>query len=333
MPSCPGPASRLVPATRPGSNTPLHRLARIIGRGGAYKSAPLLRTEPGAHGYVRPVPRLRRRRASRLRDADPDGEDTTVAAPFDITFDRVYVHGHRYKGQKRGFTLNGTRINILNSYVSDIKVGQRRFPGDQRLQRCRTVHDREQLPRGRRRERAVRRRRPCRSRIWCRPTSCSAGTTCSNRWNGVTRFWRRPAARAPRQAAGARSPRARHYFRVVAVMSTGTRTGALGAVFGGLGDGERGRTGDGDLDGGSRRRQLSRVSRHRRRRTVEVPRDDGDHARVPGDRRSLRRARRERHEVGGEEYLRAEERAARDARRQPAGELLVGGAGPAMRSC
>ena len=28
----------------------------------------------------------------------------------------------RYKGQKRGFTLNGTRITILNSYVSDIKA-------------------------------------------------------------------------------------------------------------------------------------------------------------------------------------------------------------------
>ena len=32
---------------------PRHRsLARIIGRGGAYKTTPLLRTEPGAHGYV-----------------------------------------------------------------------------------------------------------------------------------------------------------------------------------------------------------------------------------------------------------------------------------------
>jgi hypothetical protein len=117
----PGPGVRLVPSTRPGSNTPLNRLARIIGRGGAYKSAPLLRTEPGAHGY-------------RVQFLDFDGvshlgyetliqmgEDTTVAAPFDITFDRVHVHGHKYKGQKRGFTLNGTRISILNSYVSDIK--------------------------------------------------------------------------------------------------------------------------------------------------------------------------------------------------------------------
>ena len=50
------------------------------------------------------------------------GEDTTATAPFDITFDRVYVHGHKYKGQKRGFTLNGARLKILNSYVSDIKA-------------------------------------------------------------------------------------------------------------------------------------------------------------------------------------------------------------------
>ena len=47
----PPAGTRLVPSTRGGS-TPLSQLARIIGRGGAYKTAPLLRTEPGAHGYV-----------------------------------------------------------------------------------------------------------------------------------------------------------------------------------------------------------------------------------------------------------------------------------------
>ena len=103
----PAAGTRLVPSTRGGS-TPLSQLARIIGRGGAYKTAPLLRTEPGAHGYV-------------IHFIDFDGvahlgyetliqigADTTAAPPYDITFDRVYVHGDRYKGQKRGFTLNGT---------------------------------------------------------------------------------------------------------------------------------------------------------------------------------------------------------------------------------
>jgi hypothetical protein len=117
----PPSGTRLVPATR-GGTTPLTRLARIIGKGGAYKTAPLLRTEPGAHGYV-------------VRFIDFDGvshlgyetliqigEDTTVAPPYDITFDRVYVHGHRYKGQKRGLTLNGKQVSVLSSYISDIKA-------------------------------------------------------------------------------------------------------------------------------------------------------------------------------------------------------------------
>lgn len=118
----PGAGVRLVPSTRPGGNTSLSRLARIVGRGGAYKSAPLLRTDPGAHGY-------------RIQFIDFDGtahlgyetlilmgSDTTTTPPSDITFDRVYVHGHRYKGQKRGITLNGRQIGILNSYISDIKA-------------------------------------------------------------------------------------------------------------------------------------------------------------------------------------------------------------------
>jgi hypothetical protein len=119
--SLPPQGTRLVPSTR-GGPTPLSLLARIIGRGGAYKSAPLLRTEPGAHGYV-------------LRFIDFDGvshvgyetliqlgADTTAAAPYDITLDRVYIHGDRYKGQKRGVALNGKRLSVLNSYISDIKA-------------------------------------------------------------------------------------------------------------------------------------------------------------------------------------------------------------------
>ena len=117
----PPAGTRLVPSTR-GGTTAVSQLARIIGRGGAYKSAPLLRTEPGAHGYV-------------LRFIDFDGvshvgyetliqlgADTTAAPPYDITLDRVYIHGDRYKGQKRGVTLNGRRLSVLNSFISDIKA-------------------------------------------------------------------------------------------------------------------------------------------------------------------------------------------------------------------
>jgi hypothetical protein len=117
----PGAGARLVPSTRGGS-TPLSQLARIIGRGGAYKSAPLLRTEPGAHGYV--VRFIEFDGVSHLgyETLIQLGEDTTVAPPYDITLDRVYIHGDRYKGQKRGITLNGKQLSVLNSYISDIKA-------------------------------------------------------------------------------------------------------------------------------------------------------------------------------------------------------------------
>ena len=118
----PGATARLVPSGRPGANTSPSLLARIVGKGGSYKTTPLLRTEPGAHGYI-------------LRFIDFDGAaqigyetliqmgtDTTAAPPYDIVLDRVYIHGHRYKGQKRGVTLNGSRLSVINSYISDIKA-------------------------------------------------------------------------------------------------------------------------------------------------------------------------------------------------------------------
>ena len=92
---------------RAGGSTPLSRLARIIGRGGAYKTSPLLRTEPGAHGYV--IQFLDFDGVSHLgyETLIQLGSDTTATRPYDITLDRVYIHGDRYKGQKRGVTLNG----------------------------------------------------------------------------------------------------------------------------------------------------------------------------------------------------------------------------------
>ena len=40
----------------------------------------------------------------------------------DITLDRSHVDGDRYKGQKRGITLSGRRLGVLNRYSSDIKA-------------------------------------------------------------------------------------------------------------------------------------------------------------------------------------------------------------------
>src|SRR5688500_8860272 len=48
----PPAGTRLIPVGRPGGNTARSLLARLVGRGGTYKSTPLLKTEPGAHGYV-----------------------------------------------------------------------------------------------------------------------------------------------------------------------------------------------------------------------------------------------------------------------------------------
>ncbi|HEX5473906.1 MAG TPA: hypothetical protein VFX12_04510 [Vicinamibacterales bacterium] len=119
------PASgvRLVPEGYPGANANRSALARILGAGGALKSTPLLSTDSGAHHYL-------------LQFIDFDGAaqvgyETLIAIgtdkadanpPHDIVFDRVFVHGHPTKGQKRGIALNGKSTDVLNSYICDIKA-------------------------------------------------------------------------------------------------------------------------------------------------------------------------------------------------------------------
>jgi hypothetical protein len=89
-----------------------------------WKTTPVLQTAPGAHGY-------------RLQFIDIDGvaqegwgtlvelgnntdAQTSLAdVPYDIVLDRVFVHGHATKGQKRCIALNGRAQEVLNSYVSD----------------------------------------------------------------------------------------------------------------------------------------------------------------------------------------------------------------------
>lgn len=117
----PAAGTRLVPSDRGGS-TPRTRLARIVGRGDRYKTSPLIKTEPGAHGYVIRFVEFDGEANLGYETLIQLGEDTTATPPYDITFDRVYIHGHAYKGQKRGVTLNGRRLSILNSYISDIKA-------------------------------------------------------------------------------------------------------------------------------------------------------------------------------------------------------------------
>jgi regulation of enolase protein 1 (concanavalin A-like superfamily) len=123
--SLPGEGVRLVPQGKPGANTQRSALARLIGQGGSYKSLPVVRVEPGAHHY-------------RLQFLEIDGtanlgygtlvvignndstQTTAAAAPYGIVLDRVWIHGHAWKGIRRGVAINGRSVDLLNSYIDDI---------------------------------------------------------------------------------------------------------------------------------------------------------------------------------------------------------------------
>ncbi len=116
---------RVVPQGKPGANTQRSALARLIGQGGSYKSVPIVRAEPGAHHY-------------RLQFLEIDGtanlgygtlvaignndssQTTSASAPYGIVLDRLWIHGHAWKGIRRGVAANGRSIDVINSYVDDI---------------------------------------------------------------------------------------------------------------------------------------------------------------------------------------------------------------------
>ena len=50
-----------------------------------------------------------------------NGEKNINDLPHDIIFDRVYIHGHKTKGSRRGIAMNGLRIAVVNSWLSDFK--------------------------------------------------------------------------------------------------------------------------------------------------------------------------------------------------------------------
>lgn len=52
-------------------------------------------------------------------------QNTLTQVPHHLIIDRVYLHGDRLLGQKRGIGLNSAHTAIVNSYVADIKaIGQ-----------------------------------------------------------------------------------------------------------------------------------------------------------------------------------------------------------------
>lgn len=120
--SLPPDGVRLVPSGLPGGNTARQSLARLLGQGGLYANAPVVRAEPGAHHYILKFLEIDGSASLGFETLVAIGENTTAAPPYDIVLDRLYVHGHATKGQKRGIALNSVRTAILNSYIADIKA-------------------------------------------------------------------------------------------------------------------------------------------------------------------------------------------------------------------
>jgi len=120
--SLPPDGVRLVPSGKVGANTDRSLLARLIGRGGTYRTTPVVRTEPGAHHYILRFLEIDGSESLGWETLVAFGDDTTATPASDIIMDRVYAHGHPVKGQKRGIALNSVRTEILNSYISDIRA-------------------------------------------------------------------------------------------------------------------------------------------------------------------------------------------------------------------
>jgi hypothetical protein len=117
----PATGVRLVPSGKSGSNTSRSLLPRLIGQGGALKTTPVIRTAAGAHHYILKFLEVDGSANLGFETLIALGDDTTAKTASDIVVDRVYAHGHPYKGIKRGIALNSARTDVLNSYISDVK--------------------------------------------------------------------------------------------------------------------------------------------------------------------------------------------------------------------
>jgi hypothetical protein len=118
----PSDGVRLVPSDRPGANTSKSLLPRLLGLGGALITTPVVQTAPGAHNYRLEFLEIDGSANQGFETLVQLGDGGTGAPPTDIVLDRVYLHGHPYKGMKRGVSLNGVRLDVLNSYIADVKA-------------------------------------------------------------------------------------------------------------------------------------------------------------------------------------------------------------------
>ena len=98
------------------------RFARLV----SPNSSAVLKTAPGAHHW-----RVELLELANNKDGYGDivqvGDGSTAQSqlsqvPYEITLDRLYIHGDPRVGQKRGVALNGRAVTIRNCYISDIKA-------------------------------------------------------------------------------------------------------------------------------------------------------------------------------------------------------------------
>lgn len=111
----PGPGDRISPAHAP-------RLAKLQ----SPNRQPVLRTEAGARRW-----RLELLEFPPTRDGFGDimmlgtgaaSQRDLASVPSDIVIDRIYMHGHPERGQKRGIALNSGATTIVNSHISGMKA-------------------------------------------------------------------------------------------------------------------------------------------------------------------------------------------------------------------
>ena len=86
--------------------------------------SPALTAAPGAHHWrVELVEFQANSRGAGDIIALGAGSQTQLSQlPFELVFDRVYVHGDAVTGQKRGIALNSGATQIVNSYFEDFKL-------------------------------------------------------------------------------------------------------------------------------------------------------------------------------------------------------------------
>jgi hypothetical protein len=111
--SLPGPGQRISPAHAPG-------LAKLR----SPNTQSVLQTAPRAHHWRFLLVEFQ---ANQDGHSDiirlGDSNQTSLAdVPYELEFDRVYIHGDPLRGQKRGISLQSASTRIVNSHIADIKA-------------------------------------------------------------------------------------------------------------------------------------------------------------------------------------------------------------------